>query len=126
MASQSKCFSTVQAENVAIITNTSIYVFFCLFHLPLPFFCSFVVSFKILGDITNGGTLQDIAVATIEADVAIASSDFLKIMVFPSKKEPTGVFLVSFDHFASSDFNVWLLSCKSMPKTFSSPSHSEC
>ena len=39
------------------------------------------------------------AVATTEADEAIASSDFLKIMgIFP-QKEPTGVILVSFDHF---------------------------
>ena len=29
--------------------------------------------------------------------------------IFP-QKEPTGVILVSFDHFASSDFNVWLRS----------------
>ena len=51
---------------------------------------------------------ESIAVATIEADEAMASSDFLKIMVFPPQKEPTGVILVSFDHFASSDFNVCL------------------
>ena len=50
------------------------------------------------------------AIATIEADEAIASSDFLKIMGFPPQKEPTGVILVSFYHFALSDFNVWLRS----------------
>ena len=53
----------------------------------------------------DGGS---IAVAAIEADEAIASSDFLKIMGISPQKEPTGVILVSFDHFASSDFNVWL------------------
>ena len=52
-----------------------------------------------------------IAVATTEADEAIASSDFLKIMGISPQKEPTGVILVSFDHFALSDFNVWLRSC---------------
>ena len=54
---------------------------------------------------TSSGT---IAVATTEADEAIASSDFLKIMGSFPQKEPTRVILVSFDHFASSDFNVWL------------------
>ena len=52
-----------------------------------------------------------IAVATTEADEAIASSDFLKIMGISPQKEPTRVILVRFDHFASSDFNVWLRSC---------------
>ena len=47
-----------------------------------------------------------IAVATTEA-----SSDFLKIMGISPQKEPTGVILVSFDHFTSSDFNGWLRSC---------------
>ena len=51
-----------------------------------------------------------IAVATTEADEAIASSDFLKIIGISPQKEPTGVILVSFDHFALSDFNVWLRS----------------
>ena len=51
-----------------------------------------------------------IAVATTEADEANASSDFLKIMGISQKKEPTGVILVSFDHFAPTDFNVWLRS----------------
>ena len=37
-------------------------------------------------------------------------SDFLKIMGISPQKEPTGVILVSFDHLASSDFNVWLRS----------------
>ena len=49
-----------------------------------------------------------IAVATTEADKAIASSDFLKIMGISQQNEPTGVILVIFDHFASSDFIVWL------------------
>ena len=42
----------------------------------------------------------------------IASSDFLQNHGYfhPRKKEPTRVFLASFDHFASSDFNVWLRS----------------
>ena len=34
----------------------------------------------------------------------------LKIMGISPKKEPAGVILVSFDHFASSDFNIWLRS----------------
>ena len=51
-----------------------------------------------------------IAVATTGADEAIASSDFLKIMGISPKKGATRVILVSFDHFASSDFNVWLRS----------------
>ena len=46
------------------------------------------------------------AVATIEADEAISSSDFLKIMGISPQKDPTGVILVSFDHFAWSDVNV--------------------
>ena len=54
--------------------------------------------------------LINVAVATTEADEAIASSDFLKIIGLSPQKEPNGVILVSFDHFASSDFNVWLRS----------------
>ena len=52
-------------------------------------------------------TVTHIAVATIEEDEAIASSDFLKITGISAQNEPTRVILVSFDHFASSDFNVW-------------------
>ena len=51
------------------------------------------------------GLCNIIAVATTEADEAIPSSDFLKIMGIPPQKETTGVILVSFDHFTSSDFD---------------------
>ena len=40
----------------------------------------------------------------------MASSDFLKIMGISSQKGANRVIVVSFDHFASSDFNVWLRS----------------
>ena len=50
---------------------------------------------------------SSIAVATMEADEAIHLI-FSESCVFlsPTQKGPTGVILVSFDHFASSDFNV--------------------
>ena len=51
-----------------------------------------------------------IAVATTEADKAITLSDFLKIMGISTDGYFPGVILVTFDHFASSDFNVWLWS----------------
>ena len=55
------------------------------------------------------GSIVTIAVASTEADEAIAaSSDFLKIIGISPQNEPTGVIQVIFDHFASSDFNVWL------------------
>ena len=49
-----------------------------------------------------------IAVATTEADEAIASSVFVQIMGMPLKKLLVGVILIIFGHFASSDFKVWL------------------
>ena len=49
--------------------------------------------------------LISIAIATTEA-----LSDFLKIMAISPQKEPAGVILVSFDHFAASEFNIWLQS----------------
>ena len=52
-----------------------------------------------------------ITVATTEADEAIASCDFLKIMGISNEKGAKGMTLASFDHFASSDFNVQLRSC---------------
>ena len=48
------------------------------------------------------------AVATIEADEAVASSVFVQIMGTPLKKLLVGVTSVIFGHFASSDFKVWL------------------
>ena len=48
------------------------------------------------------------AVATIEADEAVASSVFVQIMGTPLKKLLVRVILVIFRHFASSDFKVWL------------------
>ena len=55
-----------------------------------------------------------ITIATTEADKAIALSDFLRIMgIYPPKGANRGdscQFCVSFDHFTSSDFNVWLWS----------------
>ena len=38
---------------------------------------------------------------------------FSKSRVFPTRKESTGVILINFDHFTSSDFNVWLRSRRS-------------
>ena len=52
--------------------------------------------------------VTSIAVATIEADEAVTSSDFLTIIGIALPKGANRVILVSFDHFASSDFNVWL------------------
>ena len=49
-----------------------------------------------------------IAVATVEADEAVASSVFVQIMGTSLKKLLVRVILVSFGHFASSDFKVWL------------------
>ena len=51
------------------------------------------------------------AVATIEADEAVASFDFVQIMGTPLKKLLVRVILVIFSHFASSDFKVWLRWC---------------
>ena len=48
------------------------------------------------------------AVATTEADEAVASSVFVQIMGIPLKKLLAGVILVIFGHLASSDFKVWL------------------
>ena len=48
------------------------------------------------------------AVATIEADEAVASSVFVQIMGISLKKLLVRVTLVIFGHFASSDFEVWL------------------
>ena len=52
------------------------------------------------------------AVATIEADEAVASSTassvFVQIMGTSLKKLLVRVILVIFGHFASSDFKVWL------------------
>ena len=48
------------------------------------------------------------AVATIEADEAVASSVFVQIMGTPLKKLLDRVILVIFGNFASSDFKVWL------------------
>ena len=48
------------------------------------------------------------AVATIEADEAVASSVFVQIMGTPLKILLVRVILVIFGHFASSDFKVWL------------------
>ena len=50
------------------------------------------------------------AVATTEADEAIASSDFLKIIGIAPQKGANLGDSCQFDHFASSDFNVWLWS----------------
>ena len=50
------------------------------------------------------------AVATIEADEAVALSVFVLIMGIPLKKLLVGVILDSFGHFASSNFKVWLRS----------------
>ena len=58
-----------------------------------------------------------IAVATTEADEAIASSDFLKIMGTSPQKGANRMILVTFDHFTSSDFNVWLRSWSRMSLT---------
>ena len=55
--------------------------------------------------------IYTITVATTEADRVITLYDFLKIVGISPQKEPTGVILVSFDHFDSFDFNVWLRSC---------------
>ena len=51
------------------------------------------------------------AVATIEADEAVASSVFVQIMGTSLKKMLVRVILVNFGHFASSDFKVWLRWC---------------
>ena len=48
------------------------------------------------------------AVATIEADKAVASSVFVQTMGTPLKKLLVRVILVIFGHFTSSDFKVWL------------------
>ena len=58
------------------------------------------------------------AVATTEADEAIASSVFFQIMGIPLKKLLAGVILVIFGHFASSDFKVWLRSCSYVTSGF--------
>ena len=51
------------------------------------------------------------AVATTEADEAVALSVFVQIMGKPLKKMLFGVILVIFGHFSSSDFKVWLRFC---------------
>ena len=48
------------------------------------------------------------AVATIEADKAVASSVFVQIMSISIKNLLVRVVLVIFGHFASSEFKVWL------------------
>ena len=48
------------------------------------------------------------AVASIEADEAVASSVFVQIMGTALKKLLVRVILIIFGHFASSDFKVWL------------------
>ena len=48
------------------------------------------------------------AVATIEADEAVASSVFVQIMGTSLKKVLVRIILAIFGHFASSDFKVWL------------------
>ena len=48
------------------------------------------------------------AVATIEADKAVASSVFVQIMGTSLKKLLVRVILVIFGHSSSSDFKVWL------------------
>ena len=53
-------------------------------------------------------TFNAMAVATIEADEAVASSVFVQIMGTSLKKLLGRVILVIFGHFASSDFKVWL------------------
>ena len=76
------------------------------------------------------------AVATIEADEAVASSVFVLIMGTSLKKLLVKVILVIFGNFASSDFNVWLrwwslnvIFCKSLwdwwelPQTMSPQKH---
>ena len=49
-----------------------------------------------------------IAVATTEADKAIASSVFVQIMGIPPQKAAGRGHLIIFGHFASSDFKVCL------------------
>ena len=66
---------------------------------------SHVSAFLLKGDLVD---LEPIAVATTEADEAIASSIFVQIMGIPLKKLLVGVILIIFGHFASSDFKVWL------------------
>ena len=61
---------------------------------------------KASGAVYTGGVCM--AVATIEADEAVASSVFVQIMGTPLKKLLARVILVIFRHFASSDFKVWL------------------
>ena len=51
------------------------------------------------------------AVATTEADEAVASSVFVQIMGIPLKTLSVGVIFVIFGDFASSDFKVWLRPC---------------
>ena len=48
------------------------------------------------------------AVATIEADEAVASSVFVQIMGTSLKKLLVRIIFRVFGHFASSDFKVWL------------------
>ena len=55
-----------------------------------------------------GGSPSFMAVATIEADEAVASSVFVQIMGTALKKMLVRVILIIFGHFASSDFKVWL------------------
>ena len=51
---------------------------------------------------------SSMAVATIEAHEAVASSVFVQIMGTALKKLLVRVILIIFGHFASSDFKVWL------------------
>ena len=71
--------------------------------------------------------VHTMAVATTEADEAVASSVFVQIMGIPLKKLLAGVILVIFGHFASSDFKVWLRWCTRNPRLahVSLPGHSE-
>ena len=58
---------------------------------------------------TIGSTMDFVmAVATIEADEAVASSVFVQIVGTPLKKLLVRVILFILGHFASSDFKVWL------------------
>ena len=52
--------------------------------------------------------VDNMAVATTEADMAVASSVFVQIMGTSLKELLVRVILVIFGHFASSDFKVWL------------------
>ena len=61
-----------------------------------------------VGEVRAGTSSPIMAVATIEADEAVASSVFVQIMGTSLKKLLVRSILVIFGHFASSDFKVWL------------------